>query len=90
MTREEAIRTFQNITYSDEGEISAGVKFGQDRRWSERAIDGFVALGMLKLDEPKGLLDRVEGVIVEIPKNERYAATIINALDVAGLKIVEK
>lgn len=60
MTRDEAIVAFHKITYPDSSWNTVG--WERDRAWSGRAIDGFVALGILKLDEPPevSLLKEIE------------------------------
>ena len=79
MTREDAIKAFDGIAQPG--------SFGTNS-W----IDRFVALGMLKLDEPKSLDARINYAInYEMCSNKTVQAREIKAaLDRAGLRIVEK
>lgn len=74
MTRDEAIKLYQK-------HFNGGVG-GYDGR----AIDVFVALGMLKLDEPKSVNKRAWEVLRAFTDD----ACVIDCLHRAGLKIVEK
>jgi len=84
MTRDEAIEKFSHTRFHMMGE-----------RRSETWIEMFVALGMLKLDEPKSVLRRAESALrvaiqVGSPDDPMDAMDVISCLDDAGLKIVEK
>jgi hypothetical protein len=59
-------------------------------------IDAFVALGMLKLDEPKSAWQKFEDAAVAkhqwLSSNDRVSILyeVLELLDITGLKIVEK
>ncbi len=53
-------------------------------------LDAFVALGMLKLDEPKSVRDRINDAWCRLPQSERGIPGFLHAIDDAGLKIVEQ
>lgn len=55
-------------------------------------VTAFVALGMLKLDEPKSAFDKLRAAMDDLQYKENSVVwrDITVALDVAGLKIVEK
>lgn len=53
-------------------------------------IDGFVALGMLKLDEPKGIEERLHDAMKRGGGASFSAVWLMMALDCSGLKLVEK
>jgi hypothetical protein len=52
-------------------------------------VDAYVALGMLKLDEPKSINDRLYDQLVRTSIGHFYG-TLLNAIDAAGLKLTEK
>jgi hypothetical protein len=76
MTREQAERFIDEKLWDGHGG-------GLEKRW----VDIFTHLGMLKLDEPKDVENRAATLfwVERLPANH-----ILNALDRAGLKIVEK
>lgn len=56
LTREEAIKKFHEITYPetyDDVGVTLGSAFHRDRKWAEKAIAGFEALGLIKFKEPE-------------------------------------
>jgi hypothetical protein len=56
----------------------------------EASLDGYVALGMLKLDEPKSIEMRFFDAFNNLKPGFRLAANLLGAIDAAGLKVVEK
>lgn len=52
MTRDEAVNAIHKAHHPEDHGYSTG-KSMSNRHWAEKAVDGYVALGMLKLDEPK-------------------------------------
>lgn len=76
MTRDEAIKAFRNSTPNPSS--------FSDEAW----IDRFVALGMLKLDEPKPIGIRLGEALK--PFGIQIGVYEMEAIDAAGLKIVEK
>ncbi len=82
MTREEAIaRVLQ----------AQGLDHAPNKHWGASFVDTLVALGMLKLDEPKSLIDRTAyEALVSFDRNASEVRDIIDDLSRAGLKIVEK
>ncbi len=81
MTRDEAIEIWRK-TYCGMKASPADV--------SAKAIDGFVSLGILKLDEPKSAKKMAYAAIVTAGWSVGAASETIAILDRAGLKIVEK
>ena len=81
MTRDEAIRTYRGVCNWDPSNKEA-----------EKVINVYVALGMLKLDEPKSVEERARTVINNAVLGNPYAHAemILNAIKFAGLQIVEK
>jgi len=74
MTREEAIKS-----WSEHSPFSV----------AEKVIDGFVALGMLKLDPPKSIEHRLHDAMMD--GNTRCSiGWLFHVLDKAGLKLTEK
>lgn len=78
MTRDEAIKVFKR-----------GVIGGN---WEADWIDKFVALGMLKLDEPKSAADKFRAAMNDLgyKGNSCVWPDLETALNVAGVRIVEK
>lgn len=80
MTREEAIA---KVTYRNNG----------DGHFSDSVVDSLVALGILKLDEPKSPAERrCEAIAASfgIFMSEIELRRMEQNFDAAGLKIVEK
>jgi hypothetical protein len=77
MTRDEAINIFRGVHYSNHPDASA------------KAIDGFVKLGMLKLDEPKTVHEKFCEAMNQT--STRISLDwFFHVLDKAGLKLTEK
>lgn len=83
MTRDEAIRV-RRAHYVDHSEEVA-------LKWAVADVDSYVALGMLKLDEPKSAGERAVDAMFERGARGLIAPRhAIEAINMAGLKIVEK
>lgn len=78
MTREEATAKLMEATDS-----------ACTARWMEDFIDSAVALGMVKLDEPKTITGRIADAMAHITDQSPPGAVRL-AFENAGLKIVEK
>jgi hypothetical protein len=78
MTRDEVVELFGKM--EDRGTSCLG----------EDLTDWAVAVGMLKLDEPKDTAQRTVDVLNKNLGPNTSAFKIIGALDFAGLKIIEK
>lgn len=76
MTRDEAIKTW---------DIARG-----KGDYAPTFIDAFVALGMLKLDEPKSAQQMAYAAFVSAGWSVTRTVETICLIDSAGLKIVEK
>ena len=61
-----------------------------DGNFTESLVDALVALVILKLDEPKTAEDIFREAIGEVPIHYRNAWKILDVLNDANLKIVEK
>ena len=81
MTRDEAIHIYRRECDWAPSNKEAG-----------KAISTYVALGMLKLDEPKSVEERAKTVINNAVLGNPYAHAemILSAIKMAGLQIVEK
>jgi hypothetical protein len=93
MTRDEAVAAYIRFTYEDLPRTAAQMRVLHVN--AARRIDAYVALGMLKLDEPKSAEDRAIDILASIDSKvglTRFGAAtaIIDLLYSAGLKIVEK
>lgn len=85
MTRDEAIAAVGNAIASGRETI------GRDEAVLRiRIVDSLVALGILKLEEPKSLQERIEDAIGDFGIRDPIRFTVLAALDAAGLRIVEK
>ena len=62
---------------------------GTEPDWVQHHLDAYVALGMLRLDEPKSINDRLHDQLVRTSIGHFYG-TLLNAIDAAGLKLTEK
>jgi hypothetical protein len=80
VTRDEALKTLSEVYGLSSDFLPA---------WAHKNIDSYVALGMLKLDEPKLVLDRLYDQMASTAIGHHYA-TLLDAIDKAGLKLVEK
>lgn len=81
MTREEAVRRIRE---------GLGYQYSPP---AETFVDSAVAVGLLKLDKPKSIEDRVIDVLHKAGKykgNCLPPGEVLETLDLAGLKIVEK
>jgi len=88
MTRDEAIKIFHGAMFADEAATSAGA--ARDLKISERAISAYIALGMLKLDDPRDeIIKRARDAILGLAREDRNSIAVLSALEAAGLKIVE-
>lgn len=85
MTRDEAVDAIHNA--HNPGDLPGELRWDSNRRWAEKAVDGYVALGMLKLDEPKSAYEKLADAM-GIGRWSRN--NIMSAIESAGLKIVEK
>jgi hypothetical protein len=77
MTRDEAIKAFRNSTPNPSS--------FSDEAW----IDRFVALGMLKLDEPKSAAQKFADIAYEVCGAAGYAK-LWERFEKAGIRVVEK
>lgn len=94
MTKDEAVEIFHKITYPENtvGMPSNPHKFSADRRWSIRAVDGFIALGILKVDDPPPRSPTERAVDAMFGYGDNGMITprhAIEAIQKVGLKIVE-
>ncbi len=87
MTRDEAIAKIINLRmyYSDHRSYADAGDF----------VSVLETLGVLKLDEPKSIeprsmRDRINDARCRLPQSERGISGFLQAIDDAGLKIVEK
>lgn len=80
MTRDEAIKTV----------IEKSGRFLTSPDMAACLVDTWAAVGIIKLDEPKSVPRKVMEAITDIPLEFRLVGNIEEALDKAGLKIVEK
>lgn len=87
MTRDEAIEIEMKSARSWEpfSQIPAAVI----REAAATTIDCYVALGMLKLEEPKSPMDKFYAITPRYFGGDVESA-LVRDLDAAGLKIVEK
>ena len=76
MTRDEAIKRFNDAA---DGSFSG-----------EAWIDRFVALGILNLDEPKSVIDRLANGMTRAGFNPFTRSELKAILESEGLKLVEK
>lgn len=96
MTRAEAISLTNAAMHAPDGVVwcdSAGdaqQKRAELARESEKFVDAAVALGMLKLDEPKSAEDALKEQMLAMGFSKRDVNVVRCALETAGLKIVEK
>ena len=81
MTRDEAIAIRRHL-----GSCSGLGK----REFAALEVDNWVALGMLKLDEPKPTNQKLYGAMIDGGFTASIAAAAIAIIENAGLKIVEK
>lgn len=51
MTKEEAINAVHKAHHPDD--LPGCLKWDVNRSWAEKAVNGYIALGLLKIDEPK-------------------------------------
>lgn len=86
MTREEAILDFQRAFFPNGTEFSAR----DDRNYAIRQVDAFVALGLLKLDEPENADERATLKAIAALDKRGWSRGFFSVLDDAGLKIIEK
>jgi len=85
MTRDEAVKVFCSGYATFNKECAA---FRLDD--ANRFIDLCVALGMLKLDEPKSVEAKFRDAFYEMFPDPLMLRTVRMCVDRAGLKIVEK
>lgn len=85
MTRDEAIVIWRNMLHPENGP-----KWSAEE-WSRKAIDCYVALGMLKLDESKIDFNPYEGArcIFRNRFGDQIAADLLAAFHASGLAIVD-
>jgi hypothetical protein len=91
MTRDEAIEL--KIKVARQWACLARHSDADIRGAAAQAIDGYVALGMLKLDEPKSAEDQAIAFLdSKLPEYTEAidGSEIANILALAGFKIVEK
>lgn len=74
MTKEKAIKKFHEITYPetyDDTGVVLGSAFHRDRKWAEKAIAGFEALGLITFKEERmvKVIDVVDNEDVRILRN---------------------
>ncbi len=85
MTRDQACKIYIRIMYPHPATVIAEIP-----EWVYRQLDAFAAIGMIKFDEnPKSAQNKA----AEMFRNSNAymsAKTIIQVVDDAGLKIVEK
>lgn len=87
MTREDFIELrLQHISKQTKATMPA--EFLQEITADE--IDFYVAAGMLKLDEPKSAEERFIELSIHQGRGEGFATNVLQILDLAGLRIVEK
>lgn len=54
MTREEAVNKFHDVMYPESfGKSTTDFDFTKDRKWAEKAIDAYEALGLIKFEKNK-------------------------------------
>lgn len=107
MTRDEAVKIWRSSALSETAQrmltkLRPDVVEAELNSMATADIDGFVGLGMLKLDEPKAFsmdrkqIERIDAAITEAgwdrmpdPVLKFCGLNIQQALHMAGLKIVE-
>ena len=99
MTRDEAIKTYFAEIKKSQQDVYRDINAPPP--WISGYISGLVALGILKLDEPKTirsrLCDALEKSTLSVELVDRvasgkilYPSQLVQIMDEAGLKIVEK
>lgn len=81
MTRDEAIGTQMRVYFNQ------GVPSGRAEAIATDQIDSWVALGILKLDEPKSAEDELRE---KLGRDIWSANAVLYAIDQIGLKVVRK
>lgn len=89
MTRDEAVSAIHQAHHPEDFRGIADCETASNRRWAEKAVDGYVALGILKLEEPK----TPEAELQEALENEddHYGLSteqVLAAITRLGLKVV--
>lgn len=91
MTREQAVSAIHAAHHPDDHDDMPGtMKWDVNRRWAEKAVNGYVALGILKLDEPENADERATRKAAVALDQRGWSRGFFSVLDDAGLKIVEK
>lgn len=89
MTRDEAVYAIHKAHNPDDFEEAPPQhKWDSHRDWAIKAVDGYVALGLLKLDPPLTIEQRINRAI-NMMGSRRDAGDVKEALAKAGFKIVE-
>lgn len=81
MTRDEAISELKRLPHK--------VDHGSDYIKASILVDGLVALGLLKLDEPKTAEQKLHDAVVTWGLERAKYADLPRYLKAAGLKVVE-
>lgn len=90
MTRDEAIEIVERALLKINGIPNAGRDYAHIRRQAEIDVECNVALGMLRLDEPKTKMEKIGDLM------EHFGVTCYSPIEfenwarVVGLEIVEK
>ena len=86
MTRDEAAKIVRDTSLMD----GPAGDYALRKKWSETMVDTLAALGLLKLEEPRGSLDILKSRLVcDYGYNYRFK-DIERALEEAGLQVVAK
>jgi hypothetical protein len=81
MTRDEAIKIV----------VSGSGPYVCSDHMAGTLVDTWVAVGMLKLDEPKSAAEKFGDAFRAMPaENRKYLSNVLGCLEAAGLNIVEK
>jgi hypothetical protein len=83
MTRDEAIKILIDTAYPGEPHEGALLKD------AKMMIEGWVQLGMLKIERPEQAEERATAKAVMALEKEGWSLGVLNVLDRAGLKVVE-
>lgn len=84
MTRDEAINTFFSTMYPNSTRPII------DKQWAEQAINTYIKLGMLKVEEPTPAIDKLFAQLSVIPLQDRTSGVLLICLEKAGVKVVDK
>jgi hypothetical protein len=88
MTKEQAIEAIHRAQVPEDWDMTTNSKFRQNRIYAERAVNGYIALGMFVPAEPK-TVEQEAVAALEANRPPGWGSVIIRDLASAGFKIVK-